>query len=386
MSYPSLEFRSTTAPAGCQPISESSATQNHPLGMIIKAFDQTYGEGEFIYLKGVASTAAGDLCCFNQAAGTSVRSIISGTGSSGPCGVAMSANVASQYGWYQIGGAGPVKAATVSANTSAFITATAGQIDDLASVGNRVDGMLIKAADSGGFATCQFNGPAIVGDGGESGTNTGDVTVGAIGSTPGANGSSLASQVLTLQPADATYGGVVTAVAQTFAGAKSLVTGQPTTPASGTGITVNSSGELRRGAYKVTIGRAAWTANAQTQDITLAVIPAKCRILYAYADVTEKYAGPAGTLALTMGISAGGAGMLVSFDVKTAIVLSGLLDADMGTAMVAAAMVQGAYTPSFTATTTISVRLTSGTGDIATAGVTNLTTGITTFYLGFENL
>lgn len=55
-----------------------------------------------------------------------------------------------------------------------------------------------------------------------SGTNTGDVTLGAIGATPSANGASLSGQILTLQPADATYGGVVTAIAQTFAGAKTF--------------------------------------------------------------------------------------------------------------------------------------------------------------------
>jgi hypothetical protein len=55
-----------------------------------------------------------------------------------------------------------------------------------------------------------------------SGTNSGDVTLGAIGSAPNADGASLAAQVLTLQPANASFGGVVTAGAQTFAGAKTF--------------------------------------------------------------------------------------------------------------------------------------------------------------------
>jgi hypothetical protein len=53
-----------------------------------------------------------------------------------------------------------------------------------------------------------------------SGTNTGDVTLGAVGSTPNANGATLTGQVWNAQPADATYPGVVTASAQTFAGSK----------------------------------------------------------------------------------------------------------------------------------------------------------------------
>ena len=55
-----------------------------------------------------------------------------------------------------------------------------------------------------------------------SGTNTGDISVGAFGSTPDAKGASLSSQTLTLQPADATHPGAVTTGTQTIAGAKTL--------------------------------------------------------------------------------------------------------------------------------------------------------------------
>lgn len=44
-----------------------------------------------------------------------------------------------------------------------------------------------------------------------SGTNTGDVSLAAVGSSPSANGASLSGQVLTLQPADATHPGILTA-------------------------------------------------------------------------------------------------------------------------------------------------------------------------------
>lgn len=55
-----------------------------------------------------------------------------------------------------------------------------------------------------------------------SGTNTGDVTLAAFGSTPSANGASLSGQVLTLQPADATHPGGITTGSQTIAGNKTL--------------------------------------------------------------------------------------------------------------------------------------------------------------------
>ena len=55
-----------------------------------------------------------------------------------------------------------------------------------------------------------------------SGTNSGDVTLTAIGSSPSANGASLSGQALTLQPADGTHGGVLTSGTQTIGGAKTF--------------------------------------------------------------------------------------------------------------------------------------------------------------------
>lgn len=55
-----------------------------------------------------------------------------------------------------------------------------------------------------------------------SGTNTGDLTLATVGSTPAAAGASLSGQVLTLQPANASNGGVVSTTTQTFAGAKTV--------------------------------------------------------------------------------------------------------------------------------------------------------------------
>ena len=56
----------------------------------------------------------------------------------------------------------------------------------------------------------------------ETGVNTGDVTLTTIGSTPNSNGASLVGQQLQLQPADASFGGVVTTTTQSFAGDKTF--------------------------------------------------------------------------------------------------------------------------------------------------------------------
>jgi len=73
----------------------------------------------------------------------------------------------------------------------------------------------VSVADTGGVTTVTV--PSQV-----TGTNTGDVTLGAVGSSPSANAASLSGQVLTLQPADATHPGVITTAAQTLAGQKSF--------------------------------------------------------------------------------------------------------------------------------------------------------------------
>jgi len=55
-----------------------------------------------------------------------------------------------------------------------------------------------------------------------SGTNTGDITLASVGSSPSASGASLSGQVLTLQPADSTHPGVVSTGTQSIAGDKTF--------------------------------------------------------------------------------------------------------------------------------------------------------------------
>lgn len=57
---------------------------------------------------------------------------------------------------------------------------------------------------------------------GTSGTNTGDVTLTAAGSSPNANSASLSGQALTLQPANGSFPGIVSTTTQTFAGNKTF--------------------------------------------------------------------------------------------------------------------------------------------------------------------
>ena len=59
-------WRITESEIGLQRIAGTDTTQNHALGKIVRAKDSTYGEGEFIYLKGVASCATGSWVTYNM--------------------------------------------------------------------------------------------------------------------------------------------------------------------------------------------------------------------------------------------------------------------------------------------------------------------------------
>ncbi len=103
-----------------------------------------------------------------------------------------------------------------------------------------------------------------------SGTNTGDVTLAAVGFSPNGNGASLSSQALTLQPADGTNPGLLTAIAQAIGGVKTL--SDPLLAASGTAAApgLSFSAEPDCGMYKsgtnkigfATGGSARWHVDA----------------------------------------------------------------------------------------------------------------------------
>lgn len=145
-----------------QAIAETSTTKLLPLGSTCRAIDPTYGEGEFIYLQGVASTAVGDAVVWDSSFVTT-RTVAA---SRGAVGIAMSANVASQYGWYQIRGLAVVKVGTVAANAACQTTATDGTIDDTTTAGQFVDGMVTRTANgtpSAGLAVCVLAHPTATG-------------------------------------------------------------------------------------------------------------------------------------------------------------------------------------------------------------------------------
>lgn len=137
-----------------------------PLGTVVQAVDPTYGSGEFIFLKGVASTAVGSLVVYDQNLGTTA--LAPATGGNGPVAVAMSANVANQYGWYQITGAAAVKAPNaMTPGADVFmLAATPGSVDDAAVAGEQVLNAKVSTTTgtpSTGLAIIQINRPFMQG-------------------------------------------------------------------------------------------------------------------------------------------------------------------------------------------------------------------------------
>lgn len=129
--------------AGAQPIANTSTTAAHKLGTIVRANDPTYGEGEFIYLLGVGSTEVGFMVIYNATTyQTALVTVSNGKNKGNAVGVAMSANVAAQYGWYQIQGNAVIKKTTVAAlpQVPIFISATTGRMKTLLSAGQQILG------------------------------------------------------------------------------------------------------------------------------------------------------------------------------------------------------------------------------------------------------
>lgn len=152
---------------GGQAIADTSTTQNHPLGTICHATDPTYGGGEFIYLLGVASTAVGSLVTYGV---TTYQTALAPVGTNKPqqLAVAMSANVASQYGWYQIAGLA-IMAKTATVSLAAGVAVGVKTIGLVASTGSgkEINGALVAAVASAATGrttvTVSINRPTMQG-------------------------------------------------------------------------------------------------------------------------------------------------------------------------------------------------------------------------------
>ena len=155
-------WQATGALASGQPMDDNSTTQTMPLGTVVTAIDigsDDRGFGEFIYLKGLTSTAVGEVVLYNADDFSTTLAVANGIG---PVAVSLSACVASQYGWYQLSGKGSALVASGFAdNGDCYLTATAGTIDDADVAGDYIANMKGASAISSGLADVEMSRPSV---------------------------------------------------------------------------------------------------------------------------------------------------------------------------------------------------------------------------------
>jgi hypothetical protein len=133
---------SSSGGIGAQAIADTSTTALHPLGTIVSGWDPTYGHGEFIYLLGVANTTVGTMVTYNATTYQTAIPLRTAGNTGAPVAWAMSANVASSYGWYIIEGNAVAKkdAVQILKQVSLYLGANAGRVKAVASSGTQILG------------------------------------------------------------------------------------------------------------------------------------------------------------------------------------------------------------------------------------------------------
>lgn len=159
-----MAYKVVEPQVGVQDIATTSTTQKHGLGKIVRAKDDTLGYGEFIYLKGVANTVVGSPVVYDTA---NYQTALAPVGSKlpQPIAFAMSANVAGQYGWYQISG-NAVAAKTSGlalASNAAIGILTAGKVAATASGKEVSNALTLAKATTATTASLIINRPHMQG-------------------------------------------------------------------------------------------------------------------------------------------------------------------------------------------------------------------------------
>lgn len=127
---------------GMQPIATADTVQNHQFGTIVTAKDvgtTAYGEGEFIYVKGVASGALNAWAGYRSKSGLTTLAVADGNYH---IGIMMSTlDATTKFGWLQIKGRAIGKCLTQFAdNGVVYLTSTAGSVDDASVIGDVIHG------------------------------------------------------------------------------------------------------------------------------------------------------------------------------------------------------------------------------------------------------
>lgn len=153
--------------AGAAPANSATVAPTLPMyaGMIVQAQDPTYGMGEFILLLGVASTIVGSVVRYNAVSFQTVLAVNTAVQDM-PVAVAMSANLAGTWGWYQIAGTAVTAktAVIILPNVAVYLSGTAGKVKAVASAGLQVvacRSQLVTTASASGTVLLTINRPHL---------------------------------------------------------------------------------------------------------------------------------------------------------------------------------------------------------------------------------
>lgn len=115
---------------------------------------------EYIYLKGVGSTAAGSWVTFDENYATALLT----ADAVGPVAIAMAAiDSTSEFGWYQRYGVNTIAATdTIAADAQLFIDGTDGRADDADVAGDAIIGAVSRTADTSNVATVWIQYPVVI--------------------------------------------------------------------------------------------------------------------------------------------------------------------------------------------------------------------------------
>lgn len=164
----------------------------------------------------------------------------------------------------------------------------------------------------------------------------------------------------------------------------------------GTDVTLVEHGDIVRQRSEYTLTPASggagncgtsFAAAALTADCTVFTLSAGEKLVSVYADVTAGFTCSGtctGTKVFQCGTAAGGTQVFAAGLNVAATGQFGLADADLGSGMTRAAAIQGGLIGSWSTTTPISCRFTSGTGNWGNGSTTNVNAGSIKFFIFTE--
>ena len=116
---------------GAQPISETSTTKKHPLGTVVRAADDTFGEGDFIYVQVSNSCAAFDAIAIKATYKAAPLTVTNGQTAVETGFVQVAIGAKDSYVWAQKNGRPVIRlAASCEKDVKLYATATGGVLDD----------------------------------------------------------------------------------------------------------------------------------------------------------------------------------------------------------------------------------------------------------------